>query len=109
MKKLIIVESPSKAKTIAKYLGNEVTVVASKGHICDLPTRTLGIDIKQDFKPQYIVSEDKKKLIASIKNTMSKCDELYLMKLVRKLYRMQYLNQEKLIRILLMHSKQDEF
>ena len=78
MKKLIIVESPSKAKTIAKYLGNEVTVVASKGHICDLPTRTLGIDIKQDFKPQYIVSEDKKKLIASIKNTMSKCDEVYL-------------------------------
>ena len=63
MKQLIIVESPSKAKTIQKYLGGDVVVLASKGHICDLPTRSLGIDIADGFKPQYVVTPDKKETI----------------------------------------------
>ena len=49
MKQLIIVESPSKAKTIQKYLGGDAAVLASKGHVCDLPQRTLGIDVEHGF------------------------------------------------------------
>ena len=63
MKQLIIVESPSKAKTIQKYLGGDVAVLASRGHVCDLPQRTLGIDIEHGFKPQYVVTPDKEETI----------------------------------------------
>ena len=63
MKQLIIVESPHKAKTIQKYLGSEAQVLASKGHVCDLPQRSLGIDIENGYKPQYVVSEDKEAII----------------------------------------------
>ena len=59
--KLVIVESPSKAKTIQKYLGKDFRVMASGGHICDLPTKTLGIDISDRFKPEYVVADPKKK------------------------------------------------
>ena len=58
--KLIIVESPHKAKTIAKYLGSGYRVVASKGHVSDLPQKTMGIDVKNNFKPEYVVSPEKK-------------------------------------------------
>ncbi|MDE5549728.1 MAG: DNA topoisomerase, partial [Clostridia bacterium] len=61
--KLIIVESPHKAKTIAKYLGSGYRVVASKGHVSDLPQKTMGIDVKNNFKPEYVVSPDKKPII----------------------------------------------
>lgn len=73
MKQLIIVESPHKAKTIQKYLGNDAAVLASKGHVCDLPTRSLGIDVDNGFKPQYIVTPDKeatiKQLSQAVKST----------------------------------------
>ena len=55
MKKLIIVELPSKAKTIQKYLGGDIAVMASKGHVCDLPAKTLAIDVKNHFEPQYVI------------------------------------------------------
>ena len=66
MKQLIIVESPHKAKTIQKYLGNDAAVLASKGHVCDLPTRSLGIDVDNGFKPQYIVTPDKEATIKQL-------------------------------------------
>ena len=63
MKNLVIVESPSKSKTIGKYLGKDYTVVSSKGHIRDLAIKGkegLGVDIENDFKPIYEISKDKK-------------------------------------------------
>ncbi len=78
MKQLIIVESPHKAKTIQKYLGNEVAVLASKGHVCDLPTRTLGIDVDNGFKPQYIVTPDKESTIKQLTQAVKKYDTVYL-------------------------------
>ncbi len=78
MKKLIIVESPHKAKTIQKYLGNEAAVMASKGHVCDLPQRSLGIDIEHGFKPQYIVTPDKKETIEQLSKAVQKYDVVYL-------------------------------
>ena len=70
MKKVIIVESPSKSKTIQSYLGNDYKVLSSKGHICDLATsgsEGLGIDIKNDFHPTYKISSDKEKLVETLK------------------------------------------
>lgn len=78
MKKLIIVESPHKAKTIQKYLGNEATVLASKGHVCDLPARSLGIDVDHGFKPQYIVTPDKESTIKQLSQAVKKYDKVYL-------------------------------
>ncbi len=78
MKKLIIVESPHKAKTIQKYLGGEATVMASKGHVCDLPQRSLGIDVENGFKPQYIVTPDKEATIKQLKSAVEKYDTVYL-------------------------------
>ena len=71
--KLVIVESPSKAKTIQKYLGRDYRVMASGGHICDLPTKTLGIDIQDRFKPEYVVADQKKKEL--IKRLMKEVKE----------------------------------
>ncbi len=78
MKQLIIVESPHKAKTIQKYLGNEAQVMASKGHVCDLPTRSLGIDVDNGFKPQYIVTPDKESTIKQLSQAVKKYDKVYL-------------------------------
>ncbi len=64
---LVIVESPSKAKTIGKFLGKNYTVVASVGHIRDLPKSKLGIDIENDFEPQYISIRGKGDLIKTLK------------------------------------------
>lgn len=75
---LIIVESPHKAKTIAKYLGKDYRVVASKGHVSDLPQRTLGIDVKNHYTPEYVVSADKKETIEMIKREIEKADNVYL-------------------------------
>ena len=63
-KRLVIVESPSKAKTIQKYLGNDYVIASSYGHVRDLPKKDLGIDVKRHFTPKYEVSDDKKKVIA---------------------------------------------
>ena len=78
MKQLIIVESPHKAKTIQKYLGNDAAVLASKGHVCDLPTRSLGIDVDNGFKPQYIVTPDKEATIKQLSQAVKKYDKVYL-------------------------------
>lgn len=78
LSKLIIVESPSKIKSIKKYLGNDYTVMASKGHVRDLPTSTLGVDVENGFKPKYINMADKKDLIKQLKQAASDCDEVYL-------------------------------
>lgn len=81
MSKLVIVESPSKTKTIAKYLGEGYEVVYSKGHIRDLATKGkegLGVDITNNFKPTYELSKDKKKLVAELKRKAKKADSVYL-------------------------------
>ena len=59
--KLVIVESPTKAKTIQKYLGKDFRVLASGGHVCDLPEKSMGIDIDDNFKPSYVMVKEKKK------------------------------------------------
>ncbi len=75
---LIIVESPTKVKTIKKYLGSDFEVEASVGHIKDLPKSTLGIDIGNRFEPTYNVIETKKKVIADLKRAAKKVDNIYL-------------------------------
>jgi len=76
-KKLVIVESPAKAKTIKKFLGKEYEVESSYGHIADLPSKEIGIDFK-DFTPKYIVSDDKKSIIKKLKSLSKKSDEVLL-------------------------------
>ena len=78
MSKLVIVESPTKVKSIKKYLGNEYEVVASMGHVRDLPKSKLGVDIENNFKPQYINMSDKKDLIKSLKTAAANSDEIFL-------------------------------
>lgn len=78
MTKLVIVESPAKAKTIKKYLGRGYEVVASMGHVRDLPKSKLGIDIENNFEPQYINIKGKGTLIKSLKKEASKCDKIFL-------------------------------
>ena len=75
---LIIVESPSKAKTLQRFLGDEHQIEASVGHIRDLPKNDLGIDVDNGFKPTYVAYEDKKKVIAQLKSTIKKAHTLYL-------------------------------
>ena len=77
-KALVIVESPAKAKTINKYLGNQYTVKASLGHIKDLPKKDLAVDVDNGFTPRYEVIEGKKKLIAELKAAAKKVDSIYL-------------------------------
>ncbi len=78
MSKLLIVESPSKVKPIQKYLGNGYKVMASVGHVRDLPKSKLGVDIDNGFKPQYINMPDKKEVIKSLKQAAADCDGVYL-------------------------------
>lgn len=78
MSKLVIVESPTKIKSIKKYLGSEYEVMASMGHIRDLPKSRLGIDVEHDFAPQYINMADKKELIKSLKAAVAVSDKVYL-------------------------------
>lgn len=77
-KTLVIVESPSKAKTIGKYLGSRYNVIASVGHVRDLPKSKLGIDIDGNFEPQYISIRGKGDLIKSLKKEASKASKVYL-------------------------------
>ncbi len=78
MSKLVIVESPAKAKTIKKYLGSGYEVVASMGHVRDLPKSKLSVDVDNDFKPVYTDIKGKEELIASLKNEAKKADFVYL-------------------------------
>ena len=76
--KLVIVESPSKAKTIKKYLGEEYEVIASQGHIIDLPASKFGIDVENNFKPEYITMKGKAKIINEIKKLAKDKKKIYL-------------------------------
>ena len=76
--KLVIVESPSKAKTIKKYLGKDYEVIASQGHIIDLPASRMGVDLENDFKPEYIKMKGKAKIIKEIKTEAKDKDIVYL-------------------------------
>lgn len=78
MKNLVIVESPTKAKTISRFLGEDYNIKFSMGHIMDLPKSKLGIDIKNDFTPQYEVIEDKKKLINELQTAAKSADLVLL-------------------------------
>ncbi|WP_109098145.1 type I DNA topoisomerase [Aquimarina sp. AU58] len=77
-KNLVIVESPAKAKTIEKFLGKDYTVASSFGHIADLPSKELGVDVEGDFKPKYIVSKDKKDVVKKLKDLSKNADMVWL-------------------------------
>ena len=91
-KRLVIVESPAKAKTIAGYLGKDFVVESSVGHIRDLPERAadippeykkekwsrLGVNVEKDFEPLYVVDPDKKKKVSELKKLLNDADELLL-------------------------------
>ena len=78
MKNLVIVESPAKAKTISKFLGSDFKVMASMGHVRDLPKSKLGFDPENNFEPKYLVSTDKKKVISDLKKEITKDTTIYL-------------------------------
>ena len=78
MKNLVIVESPAKTKTLKKYLGEDFEIVASLGHIKDLPKSKLGVDVEKDFEPQYEVASKKKKVVADLKAAAKNADQVYL-------------------------------
>lgn len=76
--KLVIVESPSKAKTIKKYLGDDYDVIASQGHIIDLPSSKFGVDIENNFKPEYKTMKGKAKIVKDIKEKAKNKEKIYL-------------------------------
>ncbi|MEN6574800.1 MAG: type I DNA topoisomerase [Phycisphaerales bacterium] len=77
-KSLVIVESPAKAKTINRYLGPDYEVYASMGHVRDLPSKGLNVDIENNFEPTYDIMPGKKRVITQLKTAAKKCDKLYL-------------------------------
>src|SRR5579872_6270753 len=77
-KNLVIVESPTKAKTIGKYLGKNYIVKASLGHVKDLPKKNLSVDVDNDFRPVYEVIEGKKKLMGELRADAKKSDSVFL-------------------------------
>lgn len=78
MSDLVIVESPAKAKTIQKYLGTGYEVIASMGHIRDLPKSKMGVDVENDFAPQYVDMKGKEDVIKELRKYAKKCDKIYL-------------------------------
>jgi DNA topoisomerase-1 len=77
-KNLIIVESPAKARTIGKFLGNKYNIKASMGHVRDLPQKTFGVSVQNNFKAQYIIDPKKKKIITELKKAAEIADNIYL-------------------------------
>ena len=77
-KNLVIVESPAKAKTIEKFLGSEYKVVSSNGHIADLPSNELGIDLENNYNPKYKITNDKKDLVKKLKKELKGVDTVWL-------------------------------
>ena len=77
-KNLVIVESPAKAKTIEKFLGNDFKVASSFGHISDLPSKDLGVNVEGDFKPKYEISKDKKTVVKNLKDLADKSETVWL-------------------------------
>src|SRR3989338_5398116 len=76
-KAVVIVESPAKVKTINKFLGDKFKVLASMGHLIDLPKSTLGVDIENNFQPKFIVVRDKSKLLTKLKKEVKSAKEIY--------------------------------
>lgn len=77
-KYLVIVESPAKVKTIKKFLGTNYSVMASNGHIRDLPKSTMGVDVENDYEPKYITIRGKGEKLAELKKAAKKADKVYL-------------------------------
>ncbi len=77
-KSLVIVESPAKSRTINRYLGADFEVKASMGHVRDLPSKGINVDIENNFKPTYEITPGKKRIVISLKAAAKKCDKLYL-------------------------------
>jgi len=77
-KNLVIVESPAKAKTIEKFLGKDFKVESSFGHIADLPSKEMGVDVDGDFKPKYQVSRDKRDVVKKLKDLANKAETVWL-------------------------------
>jgi len=77
-KKVIIVESPAKTRTLSRYLGKEFKILPSMGHIIDLPAKELAVDIESDFEPKYVVIPGKQKILNSIKTAVIEADEIFL-------------------------------
>src|SRR5438477_11661440 len=75
---LVVVESPTKVKTIQKYLDSKFIVKASMGHVRDLPKSQLGVDPKKNFKPKYVISPAQKKVLDELKKAAQKADSLYV-------------------------------
>ncbi|MBI5525881.1 MAG: type I DNA topoisomerase [Deltaproteobacteria bacterium] len=78
MSKLLVVESPAKARTIKKYLGKDFVVMASVGHVKDLPVERMGVDVEHDFRPEYIVVKGKTKVLKDIKAAAKKAEAVFL-------------------------------
>ena len=77
-KNLVIVESPAKAKTIGKFLGSDYQVESSYGHIADLPSKEIGVDVENGFTPRYEISPDKKALVSKLKTLSKNADMVWL-------------------------------
>ena len=77
-KNLLIVESPAKARTIKKYLGPDFKIMASVGHVKDLPIKKLGVDIENDFSPEYVTIKGKGKVLKDLKEAGKGADIVYL-------------------------------
>ena len=77
-KYLVIVESPAKVKTISKFLGSNYTVMASNGHVRDLPKSSLGIDVEHDYEPKYITIRGKGDILAALRKEVKKAEKIYL-------------------------------
>ena len=77
-KALVVVESPAKAKTINKYLGRDFKVIASMGHVRDLPKSKLGVDVEGGFEPEYVVLPDRVKIIKELKEAAKSADEVFV-------------------------------
>ena len=75
---LVIVESPTKVKTVKKFLGKNYNVLASNGHVRDLPKSSLGINVEEDFEPKYITIRGKGELVAALRKAADKADKVYL-------------------------------
>ena len=75
---LVIVESPTKVKTIKKFLGSNYTVMASNGHVRDLPKSQMGVDLEHDFEPKYITIRGKGEILAGLRKEVKKADKIYL-------------------------------
>lgn len=77
-KRLVVVESPAKARTVGQILGNKYVVTASMGHVRDLPKSTMGVDTEQDFTPKYLTMRDKRDLVKELKEAGLKASDIFL-------------------------------